>query len=423
MSFRAALFLSIAIAVISSAFIEAGLDFLADRASAFAESRIDSDLERFGDAVEAQLVAALDSPALPGHLVVETPLSRRAHYMVFHNDALLFDSSPTASEEQLMRWRTQVRYLRDGYRVELAVAPLIFEGFLTSSLLTDVIDLPLFVVLSLVAAWLLARIVMRPVRELTEASQKLTAKQFPEPITVPTGNDELSRMARSFNAMTTQVHGFIERERTFTRYASHELRTPLSALKAQLESVRIGLAAPTEVWPALERNVQRMEDLLAALLILARSTEYESEGGELLPLLEDVVAGLPVECRERVVLRPQGAKLPLVTDRRLAGQAVRNLLENALRYSDGRVILDATLAGHEVKIAVRDEGAGVAETALERLREPFFRATEAAHGLGLGLSLVDSIARSLGGRLELRNTEPGFEAAVTLPVPIAGEGG
>lgn len=131
----------------------------------------------------------------------------------------------------------------------------------------------------------------------------------PIPIEVPPGDDELREMARSFNLMQTSVQRLLERERAFTRYASHELRTPLSTFKVQLEALTLGLSPSEQVLPVLERNVARMEAVLAALLALARSGERNPERAALEPLLRDLLGSLLSEARAHLLPpRARGAR-------------------------------------------------------------------------------------------------------------------
>ena len=239
---------------------------------------------------------------------------------------------------------------------------------------------------------------------------------------VPPGDDELSQMAQSFNLMQTSIQTLLERERAFTRYASHELRTPLSTFKVQLEALTLGLNPAEQVVPVLERNVVRMEGVLAALLALARSGERSSERTALRPLLRDLLASLLPEARARVKLRYLLADRTEVANAPLLVQAVQNLLTNALRYSSGEVVLSAEARGRELLLRVRDFGPGVPEDALKSLTRPFYRRGRHHESLGLGLALVESISRSLSGRLELENVFPGLEARLWVPLSDVSSG-
>jgi signal transduction histidine kinase len=263
-------------------------------------------------------------------------------------------------------------------------------------------------------AALLLGYLMRPVRHLTKAAHDLAQQRFPEPIPIPSGNDELTQLAQSFNRMSHAVRGFLERERSFTRYASHELRTPLATLRAQIEAMQRGLVSQAEAMPHLEAGLRRIEDILNGLLTLTRSPEPDPHPLNLHALVQSVVAGMPPSHRSRVEVTLEGETWT-IGPRELVNQAVSNLLENACKYSQGPVRVHLGKIGQEVFVQVRDQGPGVPEEALARLGEPFLRLNPQVQGLGLGLALVRHIARSLSGNVRFRNLRPGLEVTLSLP--------
>ena len=113
-------------------------------------------------------------------------------------------------------------------------------------------------------ALLLASVLLKPIRELTSAVDDLSQQRFPDPVTVPPGNDGFARLARSFNRMSASIKAAMDRERSFTLYASHELRTPLSAIKLQTESLEMGMTSTEEVVPVLTQHIDRMQRVLGS---------------------------------------------------------------------------------------------------------------------------------------------------------------
>lgn len=297
-------------------------------------------------------------------------------------------------------------------------------------LLLDLADFPLMLVIALGGAWLIARRIARPLDQVTGAIRKVADQTFPEELVVPAGNDELARLTLTFNSMAKAIQGYVERERTFTRYASHELRTPLSALRLQLERAELGLVPAADVLPALRRNVTQLEEILVALLALARSPHPEAGSRQLAQLLEESLASFPSEQRTRVKLTDDSPARLEVTHARLLQQALTNLLDNALRHGSGGADVRVAAQGDSVTVSVLDRGPGLAPAELDRVTEPYFRggestrATEASphvlapdgDGLGLGLAFVAFIAKALEGSLSLSNTGSGLEARLTLPI-------
>jgi signal transduction histidine kinase len=204
----------------------------------------------------------------------------------------------------------------------------------------------------------------------------------------------------------------LERERSFTRYASHELRTPLTTLSAYVSGAQQGLVPADEALDVAERNLARIQRTLSGLLELARGPSELSL--VVVPdLIQDVLKDYSEAEQARIRLSLENA---VIEAPRVALQgAIRNLLENALRYSEGPVCLRLH-QGSSLCITVRDYGKGVPEAALNRLSEPFYRLNSDVAGSGLGLAYVRQVAEGLGGGLTLRNhPEGGLEATLVLP--------
>lgn len=418
MSFRRKLFLSIVVAVMLTATIEAGLDYLYDAWYERLATRTQADLAVFA----ASAIAAVDLEGTPLRLddraLELLPRLRGERMRIVYGDEVALTYGGLYPDD-VTGWATYERFLGFGYRLEAALPLGVVERVLGSNLLLDLLDLPLFFALAFGVALMLTRHVMRPVGELTTALQQISRQQFPEPVSVPDGNDELSDMARSFNAMSASIESLIERERSFTRYASHELRTPLSALKVHTEALELGLSTPEDTVPVLRRNVERMEAVLTALLALARSADHDPAPVGLRALVRETVDGVGGAARHRVRLIDRAGDAPRVTDGSLVRHAIGNLIENALKYSQGPVTVLVDAADGTATVRVCDEGPGIAPADLDTVRRPFVRGASDGPGLGLGLALTDNVARSIRGRLELVNTDDGLEAAFTVPLAPA----
>jgi len=219
---------------------------------------------------------------------------------------------------------------------EAAIPAKSLESSLAAYLRTLSIALPITLLLAVFLTALLLGYLMRPVHHLTKAAHDLAQQRFPEPIPIPSGNDELTQLAQSFNRMSHAVRGFLEREKSFTRYASHELRTPLATLRAQIEAMQQGLVSQAEAMPHLEAGLRRIEDILNGLLTLTRNPEPDPHPLQLHALVESVLAGMPPACQRRIEITLEGATWT-VGPRELVAQAIGNLIENACKYSQGPV--------------------------------------------------------------------------------------
>jgi len=298
--------------------------------------------------------------------------------------------------------------LPGGLDLRVALPSLGLE-VLKEELRSSLTILPLTLFLSLGAGLFLLRYLTRPLQELTQAAQLISEERFPDPLKIPPGNDELAHLARSFNRMSEKIQMLLERERTFTRYASHELRTPLAGIRAQVESLELGLSSPEEALPLLKASIDRMQKLIEGLLYLARTPQVRLAPVPLRSLAEQVVE----EFRPQVELLP-GQEAVALGQLELLLQAVHNLIENALRHGKEPVWVSVERQGSRAILSVRDQGPGVPEEALPHLVEPFYRLKRNTPGFGLGLAFVYHIARALGGQLELANRSPGLEVRLIL---------
>lgn len=279
----------------------------------------------------------------------------------------------------------------------------------------DLLDVPLLLALAWVAARVLTSRVARPLRELTSLAEALARNPSIRDLPHPDGRDEVARVQRSLASLSRNVQALIAREQAFTRYASHELRTPVGALKVQLERVALGSASAEDVIPSLERQVARIEELLAALLTLARARERDEHPERVDALLRATLDQIPEGDRARVHLIdpiPDGR----IGSAALVRAALRNLIENGLRHAQGVTAVVAAVEGRTLTLQVRDMGPGLPVGELRRLSDPFAERPVRADGHGLGLTLVSLIARALDGKLLLQNTGIGLEATLAVEV-------
>jgi signal transduction histidine kinase len=217
------------------------------------------------------------------------------------------------------------------------------------------------------------------------------------------------------------------RERQFVSDAAHELRTPLAGLQAQLAVVRSRVTDATVVREIerVEASAERLGGLASNLLELARLDEGTPSGSA--SVGEAREAFLAVIDEVRASAGSAGVSIdhttpPSVPDRRIGldstsfGRIVRNLLVNAATATGSRGSVNAELAilDGDLVVRVQDDGPGIPEDLMPRVLDRFARG--GSSGSGLGLALVDALARAAGGDVVLRNTQPGVEATVRIPL-------
>lgn len=237
------------------------------------------------------------------------------------------------------------------------------------------------------------------------------------------GDDEVARLATSFNQSAERIEALVSAQKSLLANASHELRSPLARIRMAVELMQD--QAHPELRDELTRNIGELDSLIDEVLLASRLDAAGAGGAGDPALCEvDLTAIVAEECaRSQATL--DAATLALMGDARLLRRLVRNLLENAQRYGAGTPVeVQLARVGAAVRLRVCDRGPGVPEAERERIFMPFYRvpgASEAAGGVGLGLSLVRQIAKHHGGDVVcLPNPGGGSCFCVTLPlVPAA----
>jgi two-component system OmpR family sensor kinase len=292
-------------------------------------------------------------------------------------------------------------------------------------------ELVLFLSLALLAASLggyaLAAGALRPVEIMRRRAEMITAGEA-RSLPTPPARDEISRLASTLNDMLARLHAAVEHERRFVADASHELRTPLALLRTELDLALRRPRTHKELEDALRsaaEETQRLSRLAEDLLLIARSDEGS------LPIHREVlpVEGLLAEAAARFAnraaalgrdLRVEPANAYAQADPARVAQALVNLVDNALTHGHGTVELAVEEREGFVELHVQDEGEGFPEGFRDRAFHRFSRADEArsSGGSGLGLSIVDLVARAHEGRTGLKN-RPGGGADVWISIPRA----
>ncbi len=264
------------------------------------------------------------------------------------------------------------------------------------------------------AVFLMWRVNM-PLKALARAAHAIGQGKQPPPVT-PMGPEEVKAVAVAFNQMRDDLARLDHERAAFLAGVSHDLRTPLARLRLALEML------PAE--PALRRDLEKdIEDINA---IIAQFMDFaRDESGEPLETVDfNLLVRGAAERAERLgaKITLDLAPLPALRLRPLAMQRLLgNLLDNALKYGGAEMNLRTALIGQEARLSVLDRGPGIPDEEIERLKQPFTRRDAARSGnagAGLGLAIVERIARMHGGKFVLRSREgDGVEASLSLPLP------
>jgi heavy metal sensor kinase len=292
--------------------------------------------------------------------------------------------------------------------------------------------LPFGLLLAGGGGWLLARRALKPVDQMTRIAQRISGERLNERIHESGNDDELDRLAKTLNDMLGRLDSAFHQMRKFSADASHELKTPLTILKGEMEVALRVPRSPEEYQRVLESGVEeidRINHLVEGLLLLARvdagMLPLERQPIALENLLREIGEQMNVVAASHSVDIQCGEleSVILMGDREHLRRLILNLVDNAIKYTEagGSVTLSLKADRIWACVAVVDTGVGLSKEDRQHIFNRFHRSTETrfrdAKGVGLGLSIAQSIAEAHGGRIEVAST-PGKGSTFKVVLPI-----
>lgn len=295
------------------------------------------------------------------------------------------------------------------------------------------LGVPIAVAATVLGGFVLAWRALRPIDRITRKARTISAEALDQRLDMDLPDDELGRLAQTFDEMLARLDIEFRRQRQFTADASHELRTPLAALKGHVD---VALSRPRDIDEyrrVLDRvnvEVDRLIGLVQSLLVLARADAGEVvlrrerlDLGELLQAAAEQVGPL---AEDRGLTLNAGGEPGLLVDadETLLLQLVLNLIDNALKYTPAGGAIGVSWArdGANARITVTDNGPGIEPEHLRRIFDRFYRVDKARSrgdgSSGLGLSIAKWIAEAHGGSLTVAS-EPGKGSTFTFLLPLA----
>jgi two-component system, OmpR family, sensor histidine kinase QseC len=278
--------------------------------------------------------------------------------------------------------------------------------------------LPTFIALPVLALliWFAVGAGLRPLQFLKQEVKQRTANRL-EPVAMMDVPEEVAPLVKALNELFTRLEEAFEGERRFTADAAHELRTPLAALKIQAQ-VALGSVNDAERHLALGNvllGVDRATRLVEQLLTLARVDPETAITGyklvELRSLARSVMANLEplAHVKNIEMMLDEGLTYSVLGDDAQLEILLRNLLDNAIRYTPSGGRVSVTISGIDgIALEIRDTGPGIPEPERERVQQRFYRISGSGEdGSGLGLSIIHRIAELHGARLELHDNDTG----------------
>lgn len=319
------------------------------------------------------------------------------------------------------------------YIVQVGTSTKSVEDTLQRLLLVLIVTMPIALAVSLASGWFLAGRALRPVDAITLAAQRIAAGDLSQRLTVSTSPDEIGRLVHTFNDMIGRLDVSFRQIRQFSSDASHELRTPLTVMKGETELVLRRPRPLGDYQAVLESNLEeidRMTHIVDELLFLSRAdmgeVKMDAVPVDLELLVEDIHRQANLLGQDRQIDVVLGTVMPAAVqgDELRLRELLLNLVENAIKYSHpgGKVQVSLVTEGAQAKLAVTDQGIGIAPEDQRRIFNRFFR-TDAARGhtkkgTGLGLAICTWIAESHKGRIEVAS-QPGAGSTFTVTLPLA----
>ena len=316
-------------------------------------------------------------------------------------------------------------------------------------LLRSVIATTIIILLSSVCTYFLTKKALTPLQKLTSEVSQIQAQNLSTQLEVPNSKDEIAQLTSSFNEMLTRLDNAFSTQKQFSANAAHELRTPLAVLQTNLEvfekKQKPEMVEYQQLFTMIKEQTARLSQLVGTLLDMTNLKSVpRTDHVSLEELVDEVFCDLdPVAEKAGISIHfDDSSSQDLYTDVHtpdasalnnnilnitgsyvLLYRAVYNLVENAIKYNrpNGSVTVSVKEKNGQAMILVKDTGIGISPENQKKIFDPFFRVdksrSRAMGGAGLGLALVDSIAREHGGSVKvLESNEKGSIIALMLPV-------
>ena len=316
-------------------------------------------------------------------------------------------------------------------------------------LLRSVIATTIIILLSSVCTYFLTKKALTPLQKLTSEVSQIQAQNLSTQLEVPNSKDEIAQLTSSFNEMLTRLDNAFSTQKQFSANAAHELRTPLAVLQTNLEvfekKQEPEMVEYQQLFTMIKEQTARLSQLVGTLLDMTNLKSVpRTDHVSLEELVDEVFCDLdPIAEKAGISIHfDDSSSQDWHTDvhtpdasalnnniRNITGsyvllyRAVYNLVENAIKYNrpNGSVTVSVKEKNGQAMILVKDTGIGISPENQKKIFDPFFRVdksrSRAMGGAGLGLALVDSIAREHGGSVKvLESNEKGSIIALMLPV-------
>lgn len=293
-----------------------------------------------------------------------------------------------------------------------------------SSFYTVIQVLLLMILLASLFAWLAAGRVLAPLSNLTETVKSISESDLSQRINIQ-GKGEVAQLGRTFNAMMERLENAFDTQRNFINDAGHELKTPITIIRGHLELMEADSQSQQETIELVIDEIDRMNRLVADLVLLAKSERpdfLQIETIELTSFVQELFNKLEKLGERNWHLDNEILSSKMTGDRQRITQAIINLANNAVQHTitDSLIIFGAKLENNSVKFWIRDTGDGIATDEQKRIFDRFTRIKNTrrrSEGSGLGLAIVKAVVEAHGGAINLQS-KLGIGSTFTLVFPL-----
>jgi signal transduction histidine kinase len=317
--------------------------------------------------------------------------------------------------------------LPDGSRLLLAQSLQQAEELMETILYTILLILLISVLLAITMGWFMGRALVMRIELINRTAQAITQGDFTQRVPVTTRNDEFDQLANHLNTMLQRVEQLLTGLRQVTDNVAHDLRQPLSRLRNRLEITLLEARDTSEYQQVLTQTIEDADNLIRtfnALLEIAQAEAGSFRGEWTTVELSGLLEGLGGLYKE--LAHSQGKQLKIkvqktlcvIGNRHLLAQAISNLLDNAIKYTDsnGRIVLEAKQQNEDVMVIISDNGPGIPADKYAIVLERFARldAARSSSGSGLGLSVVKAVMDLHKAALNLADNKPGLRISLVF---------
>jgi signal transduction histidine kinase len=312
------------------------------------------------------------------------------------------------------------------------VAVIVGDRYLDYLRLYSLISLGGLVVLGGIGGYFLSRKMLKPVDNVTTLASSISTNNLKERIHYQGPDDEMKRLADTFDSMLGRLEDAFESQNQFIQDASHELRTPIATAQTNIEVVEMerkpSIKDYKRLVEVLKLSIERMSKLSDKLLLLSKDNQQSAERSvvNIATLIGEVVTEFytySLNSKVNLQLNSIPDYLSVKGDALSLKQAISNVIDNAIRYNrpGGQVNISTQIENGQLNIQVQDSGIGISKADQKHIFDRFYRVdksrSRAQGGSGLGLAIVKEIIEDHGGTVTVDSTlDKGSTFRMTLPL-------